>query len=224
MREYFLHDGNEQEGPFSIDELQNKNITRQTSIWYEGLSEWTAAGNIEELSLIFKVLPPEFKPGANIRSTTQKIAAEEPRRKGKTTLKFVGFLALLVIALIVIANNNINSDQDNESYFQKVMSIEEVEQSQPQNFLAASGNYNENFWGTKLKVHGLIKNNATLATYKDAVVKVTYYSKTKTAVGSKEYTIYEVFDPHSEKPFELKIENYKDVESIGWEVITATAI
>lgn len=224
MREYFLHQGNEQEGPFTIDELKNKNITKQTSIWYDGLPEWTVAGNIEELSLLFKVLPPEFKPAANIKSTTQSIAADEPRRKGKTTLKFFGFLTLLVIVLIAVANTNNTSDQGNESYVEKVMSVEEVEQSQPQNFLAASGNYNENFWGTKLKVHGLIKNNATVATYKDAVVKVTYYSKTKTALGSKEYIIYEVFDPHSEKPFELKIDNYKDVESIGWEVITATAI
>ncbi len=224
MREYYLHKGKKQEGPYTLDDLKNKNVTRQTSIWYEGLPEWTAAGNIEELSALFKVLPPEFKPAANLGSTTHNIAAEGPKRNGKTTLKVVGILGLLVIALIAVANTNHNSDQGNESYVEKVMTIEEAEQSQPQNFLAASGNYNENFWGTKLKVHGLIKNNATVATYKDAVVKVTYYSKTKTALGSKEYIIYEVFDPHSEKPFELKIDNYKDVESIGWEVITATAI
>lgn len=30
------------------------------------------------------------------------------------------------------------------------------------------------------KVYGIIKNTATVATYKNAVVKVTYYSKTKT--------------------------------------------
>jgi hypothetical protein len=185
MREYFLHNGDEQQGPFTIDELKNKNITRQTSIWYEGLPEWTAAGNIEELSLLFKVLPPEFKPAANIRSSTQSIAAEEPRRKGKSTLKVVGILALLVIVLIAVANTDNNSDQGNESYVEKVMSVEELEKSEPQNFLAASGNYNENFLGNEVKVHGLIKNNATVASYKDAVVKVTYYSKTKTALGSK---------------------------------------
>ncbi|WP_281631552.1 DUF4339 domain-containing protein [Flavobacterium luteolum] len=224
MREYYLHKGIQQEGPYTIDELKNKNITRQTSIWYEGLPEWTAGSNIEELSELFKVSPPDFTPAANIGSNTNNLAAEGQKRNGKTTLKVVGILGLLVIVLIAVANTNNNSDQGNESYIEKVITIEEAEQSQPQNFLAASGNYNENFWGTKLKVHGLIKNNATVATYKDAVVKITYYSKTKTALGSKEYTIYEVFDPHSEKAFELKIDNYKDVESIGWEVITATAM
>ena len=223
MREYFLHNGNEQEGPFTIDELKNKNITKQTSIWYDGIAEWTIAGNIEELNVLFKTLPPEFKPSANVRPATQSLENKAPKRKGKTTLKLVGILALLVIVLIIIASASNNSDPVDETYVEKVMSIEEVEKSEAQNFLAASGNYNENFWGTKLNVHGLIKNNATVATYKDAVVKVTYYSKTKTVLGSKEYTIYEVFAPHSEKPFELKIENYKDVKSIGWEVITATA-
>ena len=84
-------------------------------------------------------------------------------------------------------------------------------------------NYNENFWGDKIKVHGVVKNKATVATYKDAVVRVTYYSKTKTELGNKEYTIYEVFPPNSEVKFELKIENYKDVSTIGWDVIQAKA-
>ena len=72
-------------------------------------------------------------------------------------------------------------------------------------------NYNENFWGDKIKVHGVIKNTATVASYKDAIVRITYYSKTKTELGSKEYTIYDIFPAHSEVKFELKIENYKDL-------------
>ena len=102
------------------------------------------------------------------------------------------------------------------------MTIEEIERSQPTKFLNASGNYNENFWGNQIKVHGVIKNSATVASYKDAIVRVTYYSKTKTELIRKEYTIYENFPPHSEVKFELKIENYKDVNTIGWEVIQAT--
>lgn len=55
------------------------------------------------------------------------------------------------------------------------------------------------------------------------LLQVTYYSKTKTELGNKEYTIYDNFPPHSEVKFELKIENYKDVKSIGLDVIQATA-
>lgn len=62
-----------------------------------------------------------------------------------------------------------------------------------------------------------------MATYKDAVIKVTYYSKTKTELGSNLYTIYENFPPHAAVNFELKIENYKDVNSIDCMIIKASA-
>lgn len=114
-----------------------------------------------------------------------------------------------------------SSDATTASYQEKVMSVEEIERSQPANFLTADGTYNSNFWGDKLKVHGTITNSATVATYKDALVRVTYYSKTNTELGSKEYTIYDFFPAHSTKKFELKIDNYQNVNSIGWDVISA---
>jgi len=135
----------------------------------------------------------------------------------KTIIYTLTFLTLL-------SSCNSNNGNSSETYVQKVKTVEEIERSQPTNFLSADGNYNENFWGDKIKVHGVIKNKATVAIYKDAVVRVTYYSKTKTALGSNDYTIYEMFPPHSEVPFELKIDNYKDVNSIGWEVVKASPI
>ena len=133
--------------------------------------------------------------------------------KPKQTIKFL----VLIIGLCA-CNNNQNSSN---SYQEKVQSVEEIERSQPTNFLDASGTYNPTLFGNKIKVHGIIKNTATVATFKDAVVKVTYYSKTKTVLGSNKYTIYDFFPPHSEKNFELKIETYQDVSTIGWDVISA---
>jgi hypothetical protein len=134
---------------------------------------------------------------------------------------------LIIFLLSVLASCNSNSGDGSGSnpatYQEKVMSVEEIERSEPTKFLTADGNYNTNFWGNKLKVHGIITNKATVASYKDAVIRVTYYSKTKTELGNKEYTIYENFPPHSKVKFELKIENYKDLETIGWDVIQATA-
>jgi hypothetical protein len=61
-----------------------------------------------------------------------------------------------------------------------------------------------------------------LLPYKDVVIRVTFYSKTETSLGSKEYTIYETFPPNNTKKVSLKIDNYKDVNSLGWEVVDAT--
>jgi hypothetical protein len=129
------------------------------------------------------------------------------------TIKF-----LVIIIGLCACNGNQNSGN---TYQEKIQSVEEIERSQPTNFLDASGTYNPTFFGNKIKVHGIIKNTATVATFKDAVVKVPYYSKTKTVLGNNNYTIYDFFPPHSEKNFELKIETYQDVSTIGWDVISA---
>jgi hypothetical protein len=57
------------------------------------------------------------------------------------------------------------------------MTIEQTENSDPLRFLSVDGKYNESFWGTKFKLKGKITNRATIADYKDVVVKITYYSK-----------------------------------------------
>ncbi len=230
MKKYYLHSGTENIGPFDINELKAKGITKSTSVWFEGMEEWKNAGNIEELKDLLKSSPPVFIPKTVTPAPIpqQKINNEkidEPVKKKSNILKFVGIIILVIVGLSIYASINESSSdygRGQDSYEEKVMTVEEIENSQPESFLIASGNYNENFWGNKIKVHGLIKNNATVATYKDAVVRITYYSKTKTELGNKEYTIYDVFPPHSEKQFELKIETYENVNSVGWEVITAS--
>jgi hypothetical protein len=236
MKKYFLHNGADQQGPFDIEDLKAKNITRETPIWFDGISEWTTAGKVDNLKLLFVTIPPPFSitnstpPPIQKTEPKQAETYSQPEKKksklGKYALILGGLLALGGGGLFIANQNNLYNggsyETPIETYQEKVMTVEEIENSQPANFLTADGNYNENFWGDKLKVHGTITNKATVATYKDAVVRITYYSKTKTELGNKEYTIYETFPPNSTTNFELKIENYKDVNSIGWDVINAT--
>ncbi|MBS1511461.1 MAG: DUF4339 domain-containing protein [Bacteroidetes bacterium] len=236
MKKYFLHDGSEQQGPFDIEDLKTKNITRDTSIWYEGLSDWTTADNVDELKILFnKTTPPPFvakptvPPSIQQTSSQQTITSNHPTEKKSKSNRIVYIIIGLIIIIgggLIIANRNSSNGGSygtGSTYQEKVMTVEETERSQPATFLKADGNYNENFWGDKLKVHGIIKNTATVASFKDAVVRITYYSKTNTDLGSKDYTIYENFPPHSEVKFELKIENYRNVNSIGWTVLDAVA-
>ncbi len=238
MKKYYLHNEKEQQGPFDIEDLKAKNINSGTSIWHDGLSEWTTAGEVEDLKELFKTsTPPPFvsalsKPPPVINTQAQQPKSDIPlKSKNKFGVwKVIQIIAglflggLLILFLIDKFSNNSSVDGsgiNDETYQETAMTIEEYEKSQPTKFLTADGNYNQNFWGNKIKVHGVVKNIATIANYKDAVVRITYYSATKTELGSKEYTVYKVFPPHSEVNFELKIENYKDVSKIGWEVIHA---
>lgn len=58
MKKYFYSHGNEKHGPFSLEEMKTKNIRKETLIWYEGLSDWTPAGDIQVFVDILEITPP----------------------------------------------------------------------------------------------------------------------------------------------------------------------
>jgi hypothetical protein len=60
--EYFYTDGTTNFGPFTLEQLKEKNITPVTKIWYSGLSGWTAANEIPELAGILASSPPPVNP------------------------------------------------------------------------------------------------------------------------------------------------------------------
>lgn len=69
MKKYFYTDGTNTLGPFTLEELRNKNITRETKVWFQELGEWKPAGTIPELTDIFQLVPPAItKPSSNVNS------------------------------------------------------------------------------------------------------------------------------------------------------------
>lgn len=58
MKKYFYSNGQEKEGPVTLEELKQKNIQEKTMIWHEGLDDWKEAENIDELKEIFELIPP----------------------------------------------------------------------------------------------------------------------------------------------------------------------
>lgn len=58
MKKYYYSDGTNRFGPFTLDELRRKSITRETKVWFQGLGDWQSAGTIPELSDILNLVPP----------------------------------------------------------------------------------------------------------------------------------------------------------------------
>lgn len=58
MKQYYYSNGSKQFGPYSLEELKDHQITMNTLIWYEGLSDWTKANQIDELAKAIKAIPP----------------------------------------------------------------------------------------------------------------------------------------------------------------------
>lgn len=119
MRKYFIHNGVTENGPFDIEQLKTIQIKNETPIWYEGLQNWTIAGNVEELKSIIVSIstPPKFEkfaqqstnanPPSFMRPSYENNQNFEPK-KSKTlrnVLIGVGVLALVFIGLSLASND-----------------------------------------------------------------------------------------------------------------------
>lgn len=126
MRKYFLHDGENQQGPFTVEQLMQQGIKKDTPVWYEGLPEWLPASNIDELSNLFVSIPtpPPFKKDAasppsinvSIDPTEQAVSNSKSKRVLYIGIASIVLLAGAIIAWLVYQNN------------QHVESISEVQQ------------------------------------------------------------------------------------------------
>ncbi|HEY3373343.1 MAG TPA: CD225/dispanin family protein [Prolixibacteraceae bacterium] len=92
MNKYFYTNGINQFGPFTLEELRDKNITRETSVWFKELGEWKHAGDIEELNHIFESSPPE---NSNFHSAYTPPESIDSQRPPKTWL-FEAILATIL--------------------------------------------------------------------------------------------------------------------------------
>lgn len=139
---------------------------------------------------------------------------------------------IIVFTVVAIAASGLiysstckRSNSDNE----KVVVAKDDEHSQSKFPLMVE----ESCMGVANITHAVIKNNSTVSSYKDAVVRVSYvkensyvketsYNDIKQELVYKEQTINEVFPPHSEVNVEFTINSYKDLIPNGWELINAT--
>ncbi|TRZ53394.1 DUF4339 domain-containing protein [bacterium] len=60
MKKYFYSDGTTKVGPFTLEELKERRISRETLVWFQELGDWKPAGSIPEISEIFMLTPPPF--------------------------------------------------------------------------------------------------------------------------------------------------------------------
>ena len=114
MKKYSLHDGTESSGPFDLEELKAKRITKNSPIWFEGMENWKTAGEILELKTIFVVVPP---PISNFNVVPPKLKSEKIEKKELRILGmpkktfFIVLGGLLVLTIITI----LNTLEDNRS-------------------------------------------------------------------------------------------------------------
>jgi predicted transcriptional regulator len=123
MKKYFLHNGTENSGPFTLEELKEKKIVRETPVWYEGIEDWTVAGEIAALGSLFVAVPPPIKKTipSSLPEPHAAIDAESTAILGlpkKTVYVVTGILVVLLVGTFILSNlqenNNAATDQKNK--------------------------------------------------------------------------------------------------------------
>lgn len=116
---YFIVNNGKQEGPFTIYELKDRQITSDTLVWAEGMKEWTPAWEVKELrDLLYGTRaattsdgttpppPPEQAVPQTAPQTPQQPenASEPPRKKSHTGRKIAtAFCIFLLFAVLLLA-------------------------------------------------------------------------------------------------------------------------
>ena len=115
MKKYFLHNGSESSGPFTLEELKEKNITKTAPVWFDGLEHWKTAGEIPELTRLFVATPPPFKSSPNTVSSPKKTTTlEEQKIVGLSKNTFIIVVSVLILAVGSIVFNTVQDSRSRE--------------------------------------------------------------------------------------------------------------
>jgi hypothetical protein len=105
MKEYYIHQGGQQTGPYSLEDLSNKGLTPTTMVWYTGTGHWMPASEIDELAELIGKKPPPLVGSDNVHLSGKYKAGQAGGRNYSTRwLIVVGacFVLALAIGLVVL--------------------------------------------------------------------------------------------------------------------------
>ncbi|GAA4339549.1 DUF4339 domain-containing protein [Flaviaesturariibacter amylovorans] len=222
MTEYFIHDGVNQTGPFSFEQLRDRKITGDTNIWVAGMSGWTKAKDVSELASILVVAPPPFNPNSRRHETASESAPapnaqtrlpkEQKARRSRWPVLLILILLLGGAAAFVLYQQN--------HYTAGASLFTDDEKVSPGQYLKTSGKTRFNLID-QFVIEGKVENVATHTNYRNLILRVTFYNKSEEYIDAKDYDLDLVCQYGYSKSFKLKIEAPSGTRTAGWEVVRA---
>ncbi|MDB2656422.1 hypothetical protein N9Y60_00045 [Crocinitomicaceae bacterium] len=132
---------------------------------------------------------------------------------------FIGIVVSLTLSLGCV-NKGDGTGFNSEDYEETKMTLEEQEKSSPLDFIEIKFSYRKNMWGTFL-MNGSIKNNATVATYKEPVIRFSFYSKTGRHLGDRDRVWDEFLPPGKSLQVEYRETNMSNATEVRVDIIKA---
>lgn len=115
------------------------------------------------------------------------------------------------------------ANAEKASYEETKKALLDKEQSTPINFLTVKGTDKRNLLGQTV-VKGMIRSSATVATYKDVDIKLSFYSKTNALLETDKETVFELLSPGQAKNFKTKYFAPKGTDSVALEILSAKVV
>jgi hypothetical protein len=120
MNKYYLHNGHESSGPFDLEEIKTRQITRSTLVWCEGMEDWTTAGEVPELKRILFSVPPPINsmalkpvtPTVDTNSGFPKSEKEQKEHRKIVGLDLKQFFIVSGIFILIVFTYAFNYYQD----------------------------------------------------------------------------------------------------------------
>jgi hypothetical protein len=210
MRTYYLHDGENEKGPFTIEELKLQNLKRDTQVWYEGLDAWMPTENVEELKSLFTQKPPPL-------NSAETYAENYIFPEKRNAAKYIWGAAAVIV--VIIAGYLLYTNSENEKAVASLQQTlnqkdsEDAERRRKNDLLTAKNMEYRNNWSkyvvlkrgdfTYRAIGGIYGLDLTLINqteYNLSKVEVEVdYIKTNGGIYKTEVVLFENIKPNIEK-------------------------
>jgi len=134
-------------------------------------------------------------------------------------------VAICAMTLVLCACNGSETREkvEKETYQINKNALLAKEVKEPGMFLTVNGSSKKNIIGQTV-VKGTLTNKASIATYKDVDIKLSFFSRTKTLLETDKETIYLILDPGESRGFKTKYFAPKGTDSVALQVLGAKII
>ena len=129
-------------------------------------------------------------------------------------------IACLSLSIFACKTEKKDKKFDSENYEKVKETLADKEKNNPSRFLTVSNKDHKNIIGQTV-VKGTITNSATVCTYKDVELRLSFYSKTATKLDEVVETIYETVAPGKTVKFKTKYFAPKGTDSVAIKVMKA---
>jgi hypothetical protein len=129
--------------------------------------------------------------------------------------------ALILVSFVFAAcGGDEKASSEKDKYQQTRETLEQTEKENPKRFLSVEGDERKNLIRQTV-VKGTITNKATVASFKDIDVEISFYSETGALLLRDHEVVYKVVGPNSSENFKYKTYAPKGTDSVVMKIAGA---